>query len=507
MMRKSTGLALFVFIGLGLLAWQQLGEKQERGISQVSFIDLNISEIDGLTVSGKHPVELRREGAKWVVGSGRRADANAVQRALEALIKIDSTNLVTQKETRFAELKVDSASGTRVVVLKGETVLTDFVIGSAGAGGSNILVGGKVYSMKRVFPGSFSRPTASWVDRTLMVATAKDVARVEVLLDGETPFTFIPAGDDASKWSLEDASVLPSGFRFDYAAAQSVVNTAIGLRAREFVESKGDGSEKGLGQSSDRVVIHFKESGKESQTLVLGKEASENVVYGKILPKGDVFTFSSHSAQLLKRKPLSFRDLRLVNFRVADVVEFKIQDGTQEAVLKRVGGGWTVASVKPELGAGFQIDSKAVEGRLQALTGYRAAGLAGEIKARKTKFKKTEKLILLTLQDGSSVSLEFGAQIKVDEEVMLYARGNMDETTYYVREASLTSVLSDIGSMAQRAGPTGPGMGNIDPAALSQLPPEIREQLMRQLREEQRKQEMLKAFQEPRTAKSPQEGK
>lgn len=505
-MKKSTGLALLVCIVLAALVWSKQGDKQERGVSRVSFTGLDLTQVNGLTVTGKHSVALKRQGGTWVVDNGRRADASSVNAALEALLKIDSTSLVTQKAERFEQLKVDSKEGAHVVVRAGDAVVADFVIGSAGAGGSNILWQDKVYSMKRVFAGTFSRPLAAWVDRRLMLTAADEITRVDVKLSGSSAYSLVPDKENSLKWSLADTSVLPEGFRFDHVAAGRVVQTLVGLRAREFVDGKSDDLQNGLGVDASRVIVHFKDTKRPVQTLVMGKKAGSNLVYGKLLPQEDTFIFSSHSSGLLTQRPDDFRDLRLVDFQVADVQTLKIRDGTMQAELKRQSNGWVVSASKPPLPLGFVLDSMAVEARLQVLTTYRAKALAVGVKPRKAKFKKARKWVSVSLQDGSVLRTEFGAEVKVNDEAMLYARGAMDDQMYYADEASLGTVLSDLTSMGKKMAPTQPNLGNLDPNSLSQLPPEIRKQILEQLQQERQKKEMLKAFEEQRTVKEPLKG-
>jgi hypothetical protein len=165
-----------------------------------------------------------------------------------------------------------------------------------------------------------------------------------------------------------------------------------------------------------------------------------------------------------------------------------------------------VSAAKPPLPPGFVLDSMAVEARLQVLTTYRAKALAAGVKPRKAKFKKAKKWVGVTLEDGSTLKAEFGAMVKVNDAAMLYARGAMDDQVYYADEASLGTVLSDLTSMGKKTAPAQPNLGNLDPNSLSQLPPEIRKQILEQLQQEKQKKQMLKAFQEQRTVKASSKG-
>ena len=276
------------------------------------------------------------------------------------------------------------------------------------------------------------------------------------------------------------------------------MNALSDLRAREFVDGASHET-MGLGEEASRVVVHFKDTGRAAQTLVIGQEAGSKLVYGKVLPQGDVFIFSSHSSQLLTQAPRDFRDLRLIDFSLPDVQSFEIMDGSMKAELKRQGEGWVVGSANPPLPQGFELDVLAVEARLQVLKNYRAKALAPDTKPRKTKFKRSKKQVRVTLGDGSTRKIEFGAVADVKGETMLYARGAIDTALYYADQGSLGAVLSDLKSMGKKVAPQRPNLGNLDPSSLSQLPPEIRKQILMQLEQEEQKKKMLKAFQQQRT--------
>lgn len=493
-MKSSTRLAFFVFLGLAILVWQQTLKKQERGVSQITFAAVDVTKVDRIEISGPHAVTLVRKGDVWQLASGRMAEQNAVTRALESLEKIHSTKVVTRKSERYAELKVDAAQGAQVVVQTGEEVSAEFVIGSGGPGSSNVLVDGSVYTVKGVFPGTFSRPQASWVDKEILKIGTQDVAKVEIQLPGEAPFALVQS--ESKVVSLEDSSVLPSGFRFDHALATSVLNTLTGLRAREFMEPPADLNTWGLGDGASRFVIHQGTEGLAAQTVVLGGAAGENQVYAQLLPKNDVFTISSHSAKLLRRTPLEFRDLRLVTLEANTVDKLHIRHGKSKIDLTREAGVWKLAKAKPAPHDGFLLDPAAVDQLLATLGSVRGESLAQGVSPKKSGLRKSKQFIRWVATGGAGGQLRLGVKEKDTEQI--FARGNADQGIYRLSQSVVGKLFGGLESLEKRAASDLGALGKIDPQMLNQLPPEIREQLLRQLQDEQRKQQMMQAFQEGR---------
>ncbi len=490
-MKKATGFIFLIFIGLLGLACSNQAEQSGVDASVLSFSALNLNDVTSIIIDGKYPVEIERRQDTWFLKNGRRADSNTVQKVFDGIRKIDTSIVVSEQEKDFSQFNVDASRGTHVVLRTGQKTVVDFVIGSGGAGGANIRSNAKVFSMKGVFPGTFSRPLGAWVERRMIRAELSDIEKVEIQANGQEPIVLVSSQEDNPHWSLSDLAVLPKGFRFDHITARSVVRTAIGLRAREFVEKRPDDAQIFAG--ADRVVVHFRNSAQESQTILLGEAVSEKLVYAKLLPSDETFILSAHSAQLLRRKLLDYRDLRVMRFEPSNVVQLQVKQEGSEFTVQRGPGGWNLKSARPAPPSGFELSGAAVEGLLESIQELRAAGLAETPRAEFGKVSKTSEL---TLQDGSKLKLEFGRTFQFGSEEAVYLRGNRDDSTYYLPRASVMPVASEFSSIAVQRKEAGPPAGKMDMSALKNLPPEVREQLMRQIQGEKRKQEMLKAFKE-----------
>ena len=214
-MKKGTLIAAVVFGALLVGAVLTLNRKPERGITRLSLTALDRSKVDGLEISGPQAVKLRKEGAGWKLENGRAADAAAVDRAIEALAKIDTSEAVSSKPERHAEFDVTPEKGTRVRLFEGKEKVADLVLGKAAKAGAYVRQDDDVFEVTPFSPALFTRPATAWQMLKLFTDAVDDVSRVEVALQGQTPYVLVKAG---GAWKLEDASTLPAGFRFDEAA-------------------------------------------------------------------------------------------------------------------------------------------------------------------------------------------------------------------------------------------------------------------------------------------------
>ncbi|MEE8410048.1 MAG: DUF4340 domain-containing protein, partial [Myxococcota bacterium] len=205
-MKKSTLVAVGVFVALAVGVVLSITRKAERGVSRVTFKEVDHQSITRVAITGKNPVTLEKDGDAWKVEkNGKAADPNMVKRLVEAIPTIDTTDLVTRSSERFAELEVDEEKGARVRAFAGAVELADFWVGKSAKGGSYLRVGDAVYVAPRIYASTFSRQVSQWLQRKLFEDKLADVIRVEVRLAGKPAYTLVKKDNT---WDLEDASIL-----------------------------------------------------------------------------------------------------------------------------------------------------------------------------------------------------------------------------------------------------------------------------------------------------------
>lgn len=483
-MNKSTLIAIAVFGVLAAAAVATLRQKPERGITRISFAHVEPAKVDRIVVQGPHPVELRKEGDVWKTGD-KNADAAAVQGLLDMLPLVVSAEVVTRNPDRFAELEVDEAKGTHVQAYSGEVKAADFVIGSTASGGSHVRVGDAVYVVKRVYKGTFSREPSLWLDRKLFAgASANEAARLEVRLKGQAPYALVKEGD---LWKPEDPSTLPADFRFDESAARTLVSSLTSAQAKEILDEDPGESVTGLGDGADTIVLQLTSG--DSHTLRIGAE-KDGGVYARTSTRSDLFTLPEYLANNLRKPIAQMRDLSLMAFDTSAAKRLEIVKDKERLVFEKEGEVWKVAESTQAHPEGFDLDPTAVTRRLSSLRSLRAVAVADPAATRDTGLDRPTQKASVTLADDRVVTLAFGKETKWEDAEAVYARGNADDKIYLVRPFARDNVLGGLDTFARRE-QTSP-LANLDPEALKNLPPEVRESLMKQIEQEKQKEELIK---------------
>jgi hypothetical protein len=495
-MNKSTLLAVVVFVGLAVATVFTLRGKPERGITRLSFRDVKPESVTAVVIEGPNPVELRRQDGAWLVGS-KRADESAVTRLLDAVPKMESSDLVTRNEGRFAELEVEGEKATRVKLLAGGTTLADFFVGTASTAGSHIRVGNAVYSVAGAYRNTFSRPRSGWLDLALFHDTADNVQRVEVKLRGEAPYALVREND---QWRLETPPSMPEAQRFDRSAAQRLANSLATARAADIPEQAPGNEVSGLTDGADTLIfaVNVKEGESATRSLQLGSDGDKDQVYARASTRDEVVMLPKYVAANLRKKLADLRDMTLLSLDTAKADRLELVEANRQLVFERSNGAWRIEKCSEEPAKDFQLDGTLVQRRLSELAGVRAVADAPVAVPKMTGLDKPTARAAVTLEDGQTVALEFGKETKWNDQPAVFARGNADSRIYLVPTRDRDRLVAGLGSFVKRE-PTS-GLGNLSPEALRNLPPEVRENLLRQLAEQQQRQRLLESLQSGQSA-------
>jgi len=496
-MKQSTIVAVLIFVALGAAAYYSMTRKPERGITRVDFAQVDPAVISAVAISGKNPIQIKKDGELWKLGNGKEADAASVKRLVDKIPEIVSSHVVTKDPARFAELEVDEEKGSRVQASVGSAVVADFIVGKAGAGGGHVRVDDAVYLVKGVYPGVFSKEASAWHQLKLFDEKLEDVTWAGVGLADKGSYTLVKQED---AWSLTDAGELPDGFRFDANAARSLVSTLVNARAREVLDADPGVETTGLDEAADALVFVGKDDARHE--LHLGKAAEEKKVYARVGGKPDVFTLPEHTVKNLRKAATDLRDLGLVTLEKEKVRFISFKSDAVKLSFKKQDTQWWIDKTSGKVPDGFELDSMAVHRKIQAMDSARGTKLApAEVTPAKAGLARPSATVTAKYEDGTAFTLVFGAEFKDDERDVVYARGTVDDSIYVVSKWIRDNFTSTLDKYQKRDAPSGGGMPNIDPAALSNLPPDVRAQLMKQMQQKQREQAMMQQIQAQMEAK------
>jgi hypothetical protein len=281
---------------------------------------------------------------------------------------------------------------------------------------------------------------------------------------------------------------MPDGQRFDAEAAARLVNALATARADEVLKDESD-QPTGLGDEADRIV--YRVAGDDAErTLLLGATADSSV-YARSSARDHVLKLRSSVAEALRKSLPDLRDWNIVRLDPQQVKRLSIENGAERLVLENREGTWAIGEATPAAADDFVFDPKTVQRRLTEMVRTRAVA---ESEAAAVDAATASQKVTATLNDDTAVTVAFGAEVPWQERTAVQALGNADARTYLVEKGVRDQLLGGLESFA-RVEPIAPAMGNLgglDPEALKNLPPEVRDSLLKQMAEEQQRQEMMR---------------
>ncbi len=525
-MSRSTVIVLIVFVLLLGAVVLFRGGPVERGTDRLTTTAIERNRIDRLELEGPAPsppetaveddqqeappsaepdrVELvRSDDGGWTVGDGGHlADPERIDQALEVLLSLDTTDVVSISETKWAEYGVDAASGMTVTAHAGSKRPVRLVIGSAARGGTYIRQVGEdtVFHAATPLRSRFPLEQDRWLKLTLVDIELEDAERVTVDLAGADPYVLVPL-EDGDGWQLADSSSLPEeGFRFDTRAARTLVSSLVNLRAAEIIEPPEDPSELGLEDNSDRFIVV---SDGMTATVHLGATSDDDTVYATVEGRDAVFRIQPYQARNLRKTVADLRDMRLLSYDPEAVTGLSItHDGQTLRVVRGDDGTWTIdpdGAQPPD--EELEFDPQAVQRLVTSMDttvkGTELTDLSPSDPV--TGLARPDPTVTLELADGATIELRFGASTTgEDGRTLHYATGNADERVYTVAEFQRNRFTRGWDLFAYVPPPTGMGnnpFANLTPEQIQNLPPELRQQIEQQMREQQRQQQMIQQLQ------------
>jgi hypothetical protein len=489
-MNKQTWIACGVLAVMSAGAWYMLSRKPERGIVRLSYAHVDMKQADRISIESHEnnqpaKVVLKRQKDTWLLENGRLADAAAVQRMLDAVGKIQTSDQITSDASRDAEFHTDDAQGVKVHVWKGKEALASFVVGKDEGRFTALKAQGHVFRMPYFSQKVFAKPVQEWAERKIFQTAESDIEKVEITLLGQ-PFVALVRKDNA--WEYENPALLPQGFRYSAGAAGAWVQSLLNLRAREVLHADPGTATTGLTGSVHRLKVYGK-AGTPSVELLLGMPKDNDTSYAQVNTREDVFALATSNVGFVSNIPNAFRDMGVMSFASNKVKEATLQQGARKTTfVKNAEGHWQVKGAVP---AGFALQESEVNRWLDGVATLRGMGVAAsEVTLAQAGLNNSTSQVVCVLEDGSKVAAQFGHTVKVGSSDAVYAKGNADNAVYHVPVYLRDSLLRTLDSFKQASEES--MMQGLDPSALQNLPPEVRNNLLKQLRENQQKEAMAR---------------
>ncbi len=400
MNRKTlTALALLaVLAAVAVVVLRQPEKGQTVGERPRPVAKLAPGAFDTLTVTkGASTTTIKKEGDayKIVAPAAYVADESVAKQAFEAIDKLEFGNVVSDQKAKQTEFEVDD-KGLRVVVKKGEQVLTDLIVGKSVGGNTLVRVPGKdeIWQGIGSFRYNLDRDTAGWRDKTISKFTQGDAEKLEIKTRDDGRATLKKESGD--KWSVVDSTVKVD--KLDNSVPVGIVSTLASWVTNDFADgAKPEAT--GLANPANTVTVTLKDG--KSVSILIGNKKGEDDYYVKAADSPQVYLVKRYNTDRVDKHPLDLRDKTVCDITDAELGEVAVtHDKDSYTLVKADTKGdkkkdeWRASKPKD-----LNLDPTKVTNIASAFKDWKATGLVPNQSLKDNGLAKPKAVIVATSKD------------------------------------------------------------------------------------------------------------
>ncbi len=296
---------VLVALVLVALVLERPWSRRGPGNDERLYPDYKAEKIDRIRIVNRaDTVDLVRRDDVWLVDGPRPlpADTAMINRALESVVKFETTQLVSKNTSKFEVFQVDSTSAAHVELYAGgDRPVVGVLIGKMTPdGGTYFRPAGedKVYSAPDRVRVYFARGSRQWPDRKIFAADPTTITKLTIVR-GDSTIVF-EKGTDGT-WALKQ----PLAFPVKTEELDQLVRTAATLTATSFPDSEVTVAAAGLDRPALRVKAE-RLDGVASELLV-GASSANNLYYAKAADRDWIYMLGAYQRDLFYKDLLSLK--------------------------------------------------------------------------------------------------------------------------------------------------------------------------------------------------------
>ncbi len=334
-------IATFLFaVSAGLLWWLNKKEsstpKSTPSMDSAKILELKQDQIQKLVLDklGREPIELIRDGGKWIIASPKSlgADQDVVSNILSTLSSLSSDKVVEDKATNLEQYGLAQPSlsvsatqqdGKSIKLLFGDE--TPANTGSYAALPSDP----RVFIVAKYSKSAFEKTVNDLRDKRLLAFESDKLTRIELVAKKQS----IEFGRTKDRWQI----VRPKPVRADQSSVDSLVRSL--HDAKMELSSATDDKQSTAAFNSGAPLATAKLTD-VSGTQELQIRKAKDDYFAKSTFVGGIYKISNTTATSLDRTLDDFRNKKLFDFGYGDPEKLELHDSGKPYFLAHASGDW-----------------------------------------------------------------------------------------------------------------------------------------------------------------------
>lgn len=328
------GILLIIIVGI-LLLQSKLGSKKPGEDETRILPGITDKSVSAITIKeGAAVIALRKKGDVWVVSKPDAAasaevaapaslspilndsaatpvansaavkeypvDSASITTAIEKLVTLEKTTLISEKPEKQAIFEVDTAKGITVDVSgPGGKAIGSVIIGKSGSDyNSNYirkLGSNSVYLANGGIRYSFFSDLARWRNKTI-VKFDKATAQGLTLAKNDGSLITIAHADSGNPWEILQPIKNPAKTE----EVESILDKLANLTATDFQDDVISDADMGFDKPELGVTVSFKNG--SSRNIIFGKKSADNKFWVKVEGNEQIFMIGEYTVNQINKK-------------------------------------------------------------------------------------------------------------------------------------------------------------------------------------------------------------
>jgi hypothetical protein len=359
---------------------------------------IEAKDVESLTIKRKSDtLRVRRADDGWEVLEPvkARGDRGSIDEVVTSLTTVRVDREIAAHPTALAEFGLDPATAEVRLDVKGREQPLVLLVGARSPTGAWVYAkeGDKaaVVTVSEVTARDVERPVGDFRDKTLVAFDAKNVAAIDLDVDGHR---FSVAAEEPGKWRL----VKPHEYKADGDMVTDFLQKLQSGKAKEFIGvGPGGLAQYGLDKPTRVTLWLGKDKDRASKVVLFGgTEASKQGVYMAREGEADVMLAPEEIWNALPKTVAALRDKVVVAYAQDKLRRIELSSARGAVALEKDGSGWKITA--PEA---LKADSGAVSNVLWKIRDLRATGFLADTPAEAGRYLARPDVTVRLWEEGA----------------------------------------------------------------------------------------------------------
>jgi len=279
---RQLGITLAVLTLLYLVSWAVDRPSDSSFEKNLAVIDTaNVDRIVIHRPDQDNPVELSKVSDEWQVsepgGETYRASESLLETALNTLMDLTATQLISKREETWSDYEVTDSAGVRVEVYVGDSREADIMFGRSQYQQSGMMTyvrptdDNEVYLVSGFINSNFNKGVDEWRDKTLLKGPNSQWTAMTFEYPADSSFSMFRGVNN--RW------MLPDSVELDVTKVNRYLNRITNLKGREFVDAPGNAAQMSLEITTASGPLEIKAFPSSDSTYVLSSTLNQGAYF------------------------------------------------------------------------------------------------------------------------------------------------------------------------------------------------------------------------------------